>query len=106
VTFSPRRRETAQVSWSSVPRAQKFAVTHAEIHSKVSSDVTPGVFLALLLIVGIFAVYSGGIWLLVSAESPLHQRRRRSAVDRTVLRETHDLDRKFADLMKSMRHRD
>ena len=63
--------------------------------------MTPGVFLALLLIVGIAAVYSGGIWLLVSAESPLHQRRRRSAIDRTVMRETHDLDHKFAELIKS-----
>jgi hypothetical protein len=68
--------------------------------------VFPGVFYALLLIVAVVAVYSGGIWLLVSGESPIHQRRRRQSIERTIARETNDLDRKFAELVKNMRRRD
>ena len=56
-----------------------------------------GVLVAVVLITAIFATYSGGMWLLVAADS---HRLRRASIERQVRRETSDLDRRLAEFLR------
>ena len=60
-----------------------------------------GIVLSLLLIVGMLVAYSTVVLAVLHNEGPAYAATRRVRINRTIRRETADLDRRYEQLLRS-----